>query len=55
VASRAQPKKGDTVKVSPSRTPVRVQMDSSCRNLKNILIAISSQTTSDLSWEASAW
>jgi hypothetical protein len=32
-----------------------VQMDSSRRDLKNVLIAISSRTTSDLSWEASAW
>jgi hypothetical protein len=32
-----------------------VQTDSSRRDLKNILIAISSRTTSDPSWEASAW
>jgi hypothetical protein len=33
----------------------RVQMDSGRRDLKNILIAIPPQTTSDPSWEASAW
>jgi hypothetical protein len=33
----------------------RVRMDSGCRDLKNILIAIPPRTTSDLSWEASAW
>jgi hypothetical protein len=33
----------------------RVRTDSDCRDLKNILTAIPPQTTSDLSWEASAW
>jgi Chromo (CHRromatin Organisation MOdifier) domain len=33
----------------------RVWMDSGCRDLKNILIAILPWTTSDPSWEASAW
>jgi hypothetical protein len=33
----------------------QVQTDSGCRDLKNILIAISPWTTSDPSWEASAW
>jgi hypothetical protein len=41
------------VRVSPSCTLVWVQMDSGHRNLKNILIAISSQTILDPSWEAS--
>jgi hypothetical protein len=33
----------------------RVRTDSGCRDLKNILLAIPPRTTSDLSWEASAW
>jgi hypothetical protein len=33
----------------------RVQTDSGCRDLKNILIAILPRTTSDPSQEASAW
>jgi Reverse transcriptase (RNA-dependent DNA polymerase) len=33
----------------------RVQTDSGCRDLKNILIAIPPWTTLDPSWEASAW
>jgi Retroviral aspartyl protease len=33
----------------------RVRMDSGCRDSKNILIAIPPRTTSDPSWEASAW
>jgi hypothetical protein len=33
----------------------RVRMDSGWRNLKNILLAIPPWTTSDPSWEASAW
>jgi hypothetical protein len=33
----------------------RVRTDSGCRDLKNILIAIPPRTTSDPSWEASAW
>jgi hypothetical protein len=32
-----------------------VRTDSGRRDLKNILIAIPSRTTSDPSWEASAW
>jgi hypothetical protein len=51
----ALPMDNTTVRVSPSRTLVWVQTDSGHRDLKNILIAISSQTTSDPSWEASAW
>jgi hypothetical protein len=42
------------VRVSPSCTPVWVQTDSGCRDLRNILTAILSWTTSDPSWEASA-
>jgi hypothetical protein len=43
------------VRVSPSHTLVWVQTDSDQRYLKNILIVISSWTTSDPSWEASDW
>jgi hypothetical protein len=43
------------VRVSPSHTPGWVQTDSDRRDLKNILIVISSRTTLDSSWEASDW